>query len=349
MKKNGKFLTLVLAGTISASLMACGSAPDTAAKKETAGAGSAAGTTAEVTLSLTHGQATSHPFQAGAERFGELVAEKTNGRIAVEIYPAGQIAAGAKAVEMVQMGTADIALESTMSGENFIPEMGVLNLPFLFDTDEQVYKVLDGDVGKELEAVSEKAGFKILGWMHNGFRDISNAVKPINGPDDLKGLKIRVPESQVFLKTFETLGAVPTPMAVSEVFTAMQLKTVDGQENPSSIFLNNKYNEVNDYYSITHHIFTAEPLFMNLDKFNSLSAEDQNAVLEAAKEASVYQREVGIEAAERELQEIKDLGVHVNEIADDQKAAFKSAMEPVYASFEAQYGELIKEIQEAAK
>lgn len=116
MKKNGnRIFAWMLVGTIAASLMACGGAPDTAAKKETAGTNNAAGTTAEVTLSLTHGQATSHPFQAGAERFGELVAEKTNGRIAVEIYPAGQIAAGAKAVEMVQMGTADIALESAIS------------------------------------------------------------------------------------------------------------------------------------------------------------------------------------------------------------------------------------------
>ncbi len=272
MKKGKHLVSLILAAAMAAGLTACGgqTAPQTTAasegtkqaeaaapaesqEKEEAPAGKA-----EVTLSLNHVGATTHPYQYGSERFAELVSEKTGGRIAVEVYPASQIASGAKAIEFVQMGTLDIALESTMAAENFIPEIGVLNLPFLFENADQAFSVLDGDVGNELRAAAEAKGFKILCWMYNGFRDISNSVKPITAPEDLKGLKIRVPESQVFLKTFETLGGVPTPMAISEVFTAMQLKTVDGQENPSAIFVNNKYNEVNDYYSVTHHIFTAE-------------------------------------------------------------------------------------------
>ena len=234
-----------------------------------------------------------------------------------------------------------------MSAENFVPEIGVLNLPFLFENADQAFTVLDGDVGDELRAAAEAKGFKILCWMYNGFRDISNSVKPITGPEDLKGLKIRVPESQVFLKTFETLGAVPTPMAVSEVFTAMQLKTVDGQENPSAIFVNNKYNEVNDYYSVTHHIFTAEPLIMSLDKFNSFSGDDQKALLEAAQEAAEYQRKLAIDSADQELQQIKDAGVNVNVV--DDMSTFKTAVQPVYEAFKDQYGTLIEEIQAAVK
>ena len=269
MKKGKHLVSLILAAAMAAGLTACGgqTAPQTTAaasegtkqaeaaapaesqEKEEASAGKA-----EVTLSLNHVGATTHPYQYGSERFAELVSEKTGGRIAVEVYPASQIASGAKAIEFVQMGTLDIALESTMAAENFIPEIGVLNLPFLFENADQAFSVLDGDVGNELSAAADAKGSKILCWMYNGFRDISNSVKPITAPEDLKGLKIRVPESQVFLKTFETLGGVPTPMAISEVFTAMQLKTVDGQENPSAIFVNNKYNEVNDYYSVTHHI-----------------------------------------------------------------------------------------------
>lgn len=265
----------------------------------------------------------------------------------MEVYPASQIASGAKAIEFVQMGTLDIALESTMAAENFIPEIGVLNLPFLFENADQAFSVLDGDVGNELRAAAEAKGFKILCWMYNGFRDISNSVKPITAPEDLKGLKIRVPESQVFLKTFETLGGVPTPMAISEVFTAMQLKTVDGQENPSAIFVNNKYNEVNDYYSVTHHIFTAEPLIMSLDKFNSFSEEDQTTLLEAAQEAAEYQRQLAIDSADQELQQIKDAGVNVNVVED--MSDFKAAVQPVYETFKDQYGALIEKIQEATK
>lgn len=362
MKKGKHLVSLILAAAMAAGLSACGgqtaqqstaaategtkqaseAAPAESQEKETAPAGKA-----EVTLSLNHVGATTHPYQYGSERFAELVSEKTGGRIAVEVYPASQIASGAKAIEFVQMGTLDIALESTMSAENFVPEIGVLNLPFLFENADQAFTVLDGDVGDELRAAAEAKGFKILCWMYNGFRDISNSVKPITGPEDLKGLKIRVPESQVFLKTFETLGAVPTPMAISEVFTAMQLKTVDGQENPSAIFVNNKYNEVNDYYSVTHHIFTAEPLIMSLDKFNSFSGDDQKALLEAAQEAAEYQRKLAIDSADQELQQIKDAGVNVNVV--DDMSTFKTAVQPVYEAFKDQYGTLIEEIQAAVK
>ena len=362
MKKGKHLVSLILAAAMAAGLSACGgqtaqqstaaategtkqaseAAPAESQEKETAPAGKA-----EVTLSLNHVGATTHPYQYGSERFAELVSEKTGGRIAVEVYPASQIASGAKSIEFVQMGTLDIALESTMSAENFVPEIGVLNLPFLFENADQAFTVLDGDVGDELRAAAEAKGFKILCWMYNGFRDISNSVKPITGPEDLKGLKIRVPESQVFLKTFETLGAVPTPMAVSEVFTAMQLKTVDGQENPSAIFVNNKYNEVNDYYSVTHHIFTAEPLIMSLDKFNSFSGDDQKALLVAAQEAAEYQRKLAIDSADQELQQIKDAGVNVNVV--DDMSTFKTAVQPVYEAFKDQYGTLIEEIQAAVK
>lgn len=298
-------------------------------------------------LSLNHVGATTHPYQQGSERFAELVLEKTNGTIGVEVYPASQIASGAKAVEFVQMGTLDIALESTMSLENFVPEVGVLNLPFVFSNSDEAFKVLDGNVGKKLESIAEQKGFKILCWMYNGFRDISNSVRPITKPEDLEGLKLRVPESKVYVQTFQTLGAVPTPMAISEVFTAMQLKTVDGQENPSAIFVDNKYNEVNKYYSITHHIFTAEPMVMSVDKFNTFTPEEQEAILSAAKEAAVYQRKIAIERSDKELQMIKNAGVNMNKV--DDMEPFREAVQPVYDAFKDQYGELLDEIHASLK
>ncbi len=354
MKKQRKLAGTFFAMLMAVSLTACGggqsSTPTTAGTAETAETDAEkkeASADAEITLSLNHVGATTHPYQMGSEKFAELVAEKTGGVIAVEVYPASQIASGAKAVEFVQMGTLDIALESTMSAENFIPEIGVLNLPFLFANEEEAFAALDGDVGKELEAAAETKGFKILCWMYNGFRDISNSVRPITAPEDLKGLKIRVPESQVFLKTFETLGAVPTPMAISEVFTAMQLKTVDGQENPSAVFINNKYNEVNGYYSVTHHIFTAEPMIMNLDKFDSFTEEQQAAILEAAKEAALYQRQVSIESAQKEIQQIEEAGVKINVVED--MTLFQDAVKPVYDSFNDQYGAMMEKIRVAAQ
>ncbi|MDO4547249.1 MAG: TRAP transporter substrate-binding protein [Clostridia bacterium] len=296
-------------------------------------------------LSLNHVGATDHPYHDGALKFAELVEEYTGGSLTVDVFPASQIASGAKAIEFVQMYTLDIALESTMSFSNFVPEVGVLDLPFLFSTKEEAFKVLDGEVGAKLNELAEEKGFKVLGWWDNGFRNITSTKGAIEKPDDLKGLKIRTPESTVFLVTFETLGAVPTPMAVSEVFSALQLGTVDAQENPDNNNLKNKYTEICPYYSITKHIYTAEPLVMNLDRFNSFTPEEQEALLRAGKEAGDYQREVSLALDETNMQTIIDTGVAVNIVED--MTPFQEACQPVYEAFADRFGDLITMIQEA--
>lgn len=302
----------------------------------------------EMTLSLNHVGSTTHPYQYGVGKFAQLVNAYTDGAIGVTIYPASQIASGAKAVEAVQLGTLDMCLESTMAVENFVSEIGVLNLPFIFSDKNEVYTVLDGDFGEELKGYAENQGFKILCWMDNGFRDISNNVRPITSPDDMKGLKMRTPESSVFIDTFEQLGATATAMATSELFSAMQLGTVDGQENATSTFVNNKYYEVNKYYSITHHIYTAEPLIISLDKWNSLTDDQKAAVQKAADEACDYQRGVSDSQAADLLEQVKANGCEVNELTADATEAFKKAVEPVYTKYEAQYGTLIQEARDAA-
>lgn len=298
----------------------------------------------KITLKLNHVGATTHPYHLGSEKFAELVNEKSNGSIEVQVFPASQIASGAKAIEFVQMDTLDIALESTMSLSNFVPEIDVLNLPFLFKDAEEVYKVLDGEAGQKLSEKAEEYGFKILGWWYNGFRDMSNSKKPIESPSDLAGLKFRIPESEVFRGAFEALGALPTSMPVSEVFTAIQLGTVDGQENPAANYINNRFNEVNEYYSETHHIFTAEPLIMSVDKFNSFSSEQQQILLDAAAEAGAYERELGIQEEKNLIEQIKTMDkVTYNKPADMQ--AFRDAVDPVYEKFSKSFGEYIDLIE----
>ena len=303
----------------------------------------------EATFSLNHVGATTHPYQYGTAAFAKLVKEYTGGKYGVTVYPASQIASGAKAIEFVQMGTLDICLESTMALENFVPEDGVLNMPFLFSTKKEVYEVLDGPVGEELKKFAENYGFKILCWMDNGFRDISNSVRKIAVPDDLKGMKLRTPESPVFIDTFTQLGAVPTAMAVSEVFSSMQLGIVDGQENASSTFINNKYFEVNKFYTIAHHIYTAEPLIMNLDKWNALDDATKAAIQKAANEARDFERQYSDNMEEINLKSIADAGVEVTRLTDEQVKLFKAAVAPVYEKYKATYGDTIAKIQEAVK
>lgn len=328
-----RVLACVLVLVMAAGLVACGGSGKTEATK--------------ATLSLNHVGATTHPYQIGAEKFAELVAEKSGGNITIDVFPASQIASGAKAIEFVQMGTLDIAVESTMSLSNFVPEIDTLNLPFLFDDAEQAFRILDGEPGKALEKKCEEQGFKILAWWYNGFRNISNSKRPITKPEDLKGLKIRIPESQVFKATFETLGCTATSMPVSEVFTAIQLGTVDGQENPHANFINNKFYEVNKYYSVTHHIFTAEPVIMSLDKFNSFTPEEQQMLLDCAYEAAKIQREKSYELESSQMDNIKDYeGVEVNVVED--LTPFREACASVYDQFRDKLGEYIDMI-EAAK
>ena len=364
-----KIVATLLAVATAASLTACGGNGDRSSStntSETKAAAEAAETTAgdvvktdtdlnldnpstkgsSITLSLNHVGSTTHPYQYGTGRFAQLVYEYSNGEIGATIYPASQIASGAKAIEAVQLGTLDMCLESTMALENFVTEIGVLNMPFIFTTKEQAYTVLDGEYGDKLEAIAEEDGFKILCWMDNGFRDISNSVRPITGPDDLKGIKMRTPESSVFIDTFETLGATATAMATSELFSALQLGTVDGQENATSTFYNNKYYEVNKYYSVTHHIYTAEPLIMSLDKWNSLTPEQQEIIQKAADEACKYEREVSDAQVAQLLEAVREK-CEVNELTAEATASFQQAVDPVYTKNEAKYGELIKQLREA--
>ncbi|MBQ2834378.1 MAG: TRAP transporter substrate-binding protein [Clostridia bacterium] len=294
------------------------------------------------TLALNHVGATDHPYQDGSLKLAELVAEYTGGELTIDVFPASQIASGAKAIEMVQTWTLDIAVESTMSLSNFVPEVGVLDLPFLFSTKEEAFKVLDGPVGDKLEAACEAQGFKILGWWDNGFRSIVSTKGIVDEPADLKGLKIRTPESQVFLTTFETLGAVPTAMAVSEVFSSMQLGTVDATENSDSNCIKNKYTDICPYYSATKHIYTAEPVIMNLDTWNMLDASVQEALQKACDEATAYQREKSLALDEVNMQTVRDLGVELFILED--ASAFQAACEPVYAAFP-QYAEIIEMIK----
>lgn len=340
MKKRKSIISIVILSLVLLmSVAACGNTQNTTSDN---GSNQQAEEDEKVfTLKMHHPGADGHPYTLGAEKFKELVEEKSDGSITVDIYPNNQLASGAKAVESVQFGTIDIALESTMALSNFVPEMGVINLPFLFPDREVAYKVLDGDIGKELAKKAEDKGFKILSYWDNGFRNISNSVHPINSPEDLKGLKIRVPESEVFISTFEALGAIPTPMAFSELFTALQLNTVDGQENPNGHLIEYKLHEVQKYFAVTNHIYTAEPIIITTDLFDQMSEKQQNAILEAAHEAGAYQRQLTSDREQGYLDEIKAEGI---EVTTPKIKPFQEAVSPIFEKYNDEFGSTIEKI-----
>ncbi|WP_422446707.1 DctP family TRAP transporter solute-binding subunit [Thermoanaerobacterium sp. DL9XJH110] len=345
--KRLSFLTLVMFLIFSLMLTGCGGSGQNSGKQENEQGQTNQNSGSAVVLKLSHTGNPQHFYQKGAEKFAELVSKNTNDQVKIEIYPSDSLAPQRESVEGAQLGTIDMVLTSTMELSNFESSIGVFDLPFLFSSREKAYAVFDGPVGEKIAKNFENKGLVILAYWENGFRHVTNNKKPIQTPDDLKGMKIRVPESTVYIDTFKALGASPTPISFGELYSALQLGTVDGQENPLAHLINQKFYEVQKYCTLTGHFYTAEPLVISKIVWDKLTPDQQNAIKEAAMEAGRYERELSKEADEKYLQEAKDKGVQFVEKPD--LDAFRKAVEPVYEKYSAKYGNLLTEVRDAAK
>jgi tripartite ATP-independent transporter DctP family solute receptor len=272
-----------------------------------------------------------HAYNEGAREFARLVKEGTGGEIDIRIYPGGQLGSGEREiVEGLQVGTIDLVVTSTGPLSNFCPDMGVVDLPFLFLDYEHVDKVLDGELGRELLDGLEAAQLKGLAFMENGFRNFTNSVRPLRSPADFKGLKFRTMENPVHLASVRALGAQAVPMSWGEVYTSLQTGVIDGQENPVAVIHDFKLNEVQKYMSLTGHFYSPAPLIMSLKKFQSLKPEWQDLFLKAAAEAARFERKVIRENEQDQIEDLKSWGM---EIITVDKEPFVKAEQVVYERF----------------
>lgn len=231
------------------------------------------------------------PLHAAATVFKSIVEGKTNGRIKVEIYPNRQLGEDREVVEAVQSGMIEIAFTSDGALGAFVPEIQVLGIPYLFPDSVTAWKVLDTKVGDMLmDTISKKLGVVTLGIGENGFRNFTNSARPIHQPSDLKGLKIRVMEIPAHMKMVEAMGAAAVPMSGGEVYTALQQRVVDGQENPVDVIDMYKYDEVQKYLTLDGHVYSVHVFVMNKRAFDSLSAGDKEIVREAGRAAVIAER-----------------------------------------------------------
>jgi tripartite ATP-independent transporter DctP family solute receptor len=244
---------------------------------------------ADVVLKLGHIADPQNPYAQGAIKFADLVKEKTGGTVEIQVFPSSQLGNQRDLVEGLTFGTVDMTMTSTAVFGNFIPEMGVFDLPFIFRDVEHAYRVLD-TVGMETAKKGEERGIKTLGMMENGVRHMTNSRRPIKGPDDMKGLKVRVMEQPVYIEMMKMLGASPTPMAFGEIYTALQKGVIDGQENPLSHIWTSRFFEVQKYVSLTGHTYSAEPLLISMIAWKKLSPGQQKSLEEAAAESVIWQR-----------------------------------------------------------
>lgn len=270
-------------------------------------------------------------YVKGLEEFKRLLTEYSHGEIKLEIYPNSQLGNERDLVEGVSLGTVNMALVSTGPLPNFFPDFSVLDLPYLFEDAPSAYRVLDGEVGQTLLAQLEKKGIKGLGFFENGFRHVTNSKKEIHTPEDIKGLKIRTMENNIHQNTYKNYGANPTPMAWSEIFTALQQGTVDGQENPSIIIETAKVYEVQAYMSLTGNFYSPCVLILNKKVFEGMSVEQQEIIVKAAAEAKVWQREYSRSYEAEALEKLKAAGVVITEVDKD---IWVKASQQTYKDFE---------------
>ncbi|MDI9332163.1 MAG: TRAP transporter substrate-binding protein [Alphaproteobacteria bacterium] len=270
------------------------------------------------------------------DTFAKEVETRTKGRYKIQTFYSGSLGGERESIEAVQLGTQELAFSSTGPVPNFVPEARILDIPFLFSDKAHARAVLDGPIGQELLGKFDSKGFKALAWGENGVRHMTNSKRAVNAPDDLKGLKMRTMENPVHVAAYKGFGIITTPMAFPEVFTALQQGTVDGQENPLSVIMAAKFDQVQKHLSLTGHVYSPAIFLMNKANFDKLSVEDKGHFLEAAKVAVKANRARVDEDDTKGVAELRSKGMSVVENVD--KGKFVSALSPVYAEFEKQFG-----------
>jgi tripartite ATP-independent transporter DctP family solute receptor len=302
-----------------------------------------AGTAVAMEIKLAHVVNEKDAFHVAAEKFKELVEKNSKGALTVTIFPNAKLGDERTLLERMKMGIVDAGVITSGPIINFVPSFGVIDLPFLFRDPKHAYAVLDGSIGQKLMADLEAQGWKGLAFAERGFRNLTNSKRPVKTPEDIKGLKIRVMQNPVYVDSFKALGANAVPMAWTEVLTALQQGTVDGQENPLNVIMAFKLYETQKYLSITRHAYAPAPIIMSMNTWKKLTPEQQAIVKKAAQDAAEFERAWD---NKMEAEWLKDLKAKGMVVATPDLKAFRAAVKPVYDQYGPKYGkELIEAIQ----
>jgi len=351
-----KLFCLLLSAVMVVSLAACGNSGN--GQQSQSGAGGSAGgggaspadygltteltSTEKITIRLAYDCSDVHPsHRAFVEKFQEPLEAISNGNITVELYPNSQLGSLAENLESMRIGDLEMSglTDSTLAAT--IPEFNLVGLPFLWTSIDAAHSALDGDFGDYLNTLlNERVGIINFGYLDVGFRNITNSKRSISLPADLQGLKIRTMTNALHVEYFTALGAIPTPMAFGELFTALQQKTVDGQENPTAMIYNNAIYEAQSYMTVSEHVWTSTPFCIAADFYYGLPEDYQALIAEAAVQTVAYQRELITEQNSSLLSEIEAAGVEVTVLTAEEKAAFqKVAEDSVYITAAGAYGQ----------
>ena len=298
------------------------------------------------TIKLEHVVNEKDGFHIAALKFKELVEARTKGAVKVEVFPNASLGDERTLIEGMQIGTIAMGVITNGPVANFLPEIAAFEMPFMFSSPEEAYKVLDGPVGQKVLAKLDAINLKGLAYAERGFRNLTNSKKVVKTPADMAGLKIRVMENPVYIDTFKTLGTNAVPMAWTEALTALQQGTIDGQENPVNVIYSFKLNETQKYLTMTKHSYAPALFLMSKKVFGSFNKETQDILMKAAQEAAVHERKWNAEQMAEQLKALKEKGM---QITDPDTAAFQAAVKPVYDKYGPKFGTLLDDINKAKK
>ena len=304
MKK--KIVALCMLATLA--LSACGGGTKTTTESSKAASGDE-----PIEIVISHIADENHTWHKGSEKFKEVAEEKSGGRLKVTIYPNSQLGNEIDTIQSILTGGGCDITFTAESMQTYAEELGVIGMPYAIKSEEQLYKVLDGEVGKEMEDIMLNSGMRVLGYFVRGPRNITSNT-PIKTPDDLKGFIIRTPQSPMTVAAFEAMGAKPTPMAFSEVFTSLQQGVINGQENPLAMIKSGSLYEVQKYVNETEHLRAWVYIAMGEKKYQSLPDDLKEVVNEAAKEAQEYEHELFLEDEKKLKSELEEKGMEFVEV-----------------------------------
>jgi len=291
----------------------------------------------ERTIRFGHLNNPDHPISAGVKKFAELMAAKSGGKHTVREFPSNQLGNEMQQQSALQGGTQEMTAPAPTSLAGIVKEFGLLDLPFIVANSQQADALTDGPVGKMLFAKLPDKGLVGLAFWDLGFRNVTNSKRPITKPEDLEGIKLRVIPNPVFLETFKTFKANPVPMPFSDLYSALDMRAVDGQENPFAVILSNKFFEVQKFLSTTNHVYTANTILIGKKFWDRLSPVEQKLVQDAALEARDYQRKISRDAAQKAVGELRAKGMQVNEVPPAELGRMRQMVRPVHDKFMAEY------------
>ncbi len=309
--------------------------------------GAASAQFTERTIRVSNGVNADHPVGNGLAKMNQCVGEKSGGKMKLQGFWGGALGGDLQATQALRSGTQEMVITSSSPLVGILPELGVFDLPFLFSNEKEADAVLDGPFGKYINDKLPAAGLVNLAYWENGFRNLTNSKKPVQKVEDFSGVKVRVMQNNIFLDTFKTVGANAVPMAFGEVFTALETKAIDGQENPFVTIDTSKFSEVQKYLSITNHAYTPFLVLYSKQLFDKLSPEEQKALQDCAVVGRDEQRKVGRELSEKSLAKIKKEGLQVTELTPEVQTRLREAVKPVYERHSETIGkETVAKVQE---